>query len=343
MSIGFVALDGGHWGFTTAVYLFFAALAGGAHVTGVAAYALGGDVERDVRLSLARWAFLVALVAVTVAGLAILSHLADPLAGLLFPVTLTNFGSWITIGTWVLVSLGAFTALQTLWFHFGPVGQDTDASHAALRGPARRLGLLDHVDRLAERTRPDALGYRVVTALGLLPAVGTVYTGFELAVVATVPLWNNPALLPALFLASGLAAGVAAALAPTIVVEGAESRTAVAGAGAVAVGLLASVALLWGLWSSLGPSPAAEASRTMLADGSLATLVRVLLASIVLSLVGSPVLAWVGYTRPGSALTRRVVRPGLVATLLAGVLGTFLLRYAVVAAAVKDPIVVVGV
>jgi protein NrfD len=343
MSIGFVALDGGHWGFTTAVYLFFAALAGGAHVTGVAAYALGGDDERAVRLSLARWAFLVALVAVTIAGLAILSHLADPLAGLLFPVTLTNFGSWITIGTWVLVSLGAFTALQTLWVHFGPVGQDTDESRAALRWPARRLGLLERVDRFADRTRPDGVGYQLVTALGLLPAVGTVYTGFELAVVATVPLWNNPALLPALFLASGLAAGVAAALAPTIALEGAASRTAVGAAGVVAVGLLASVALLWGLWSSLGPSQAAEASRAMLADGSLAMLVRVLLASIVLSLVGSPLLAWIGYTRPESELTRRVVRPGLVGTLLAGVLGAFLVRYAVVAAGVQDPIVVVGI
>lgn len=343
MGIGFVPLEGGHWGFTTAVYLFFAALAGGAHVTGVAAYALGDGGEREVRRSLSRWSFLVALVATAIAGVAILSHLADPLAGLLFPLTLTNFGSWITLGTWILVSLGVLTALQTLWFQFGERGREGDATSAVLRRPADWVGLRDPLDRLADRSRPAGTWYHVVTALGVLPAIGTVYTGFELAAVATVPLWHNPALLPGLFIASGLAAGVAAALAPTIAVEGPTSRTAVGFVGVAAVGMLVSVALLWGLWSSLGGSPAAVESKAMLAEGALATTVQVLVASIVVSLVGSPLLAWVGYTRPDAELTRRFVRPGLVGTLLLGVLGTFLVRYAVVYAGVKESIVVVGV
>lgn len=343
MGTGLVWLEGGHWGFTTATYLFFAALAGGAHVAGVAAYALGDGPERGVRLAYARWAFLVALVAVAVAGLAILSHLADPLAGVLFPLTLHNFGSWITIGTWVLVSLGVFTALQTLWLQFGAIGREEPDSGSILRRLAGRVGVGAAVDDVADWSHPGGNRYRVVTTVGLVPAVGTVYTGFELAAVATVPLWHEPTLLPALFLASGIAAGVAAALVPTIAFEGSSSRTVVGFAAVVGVTLLVSVVLLSELWGGLGGSPAAAESKALIGAGALQTIGQVLLVAIVVSLVGSPLLAWIGYVRGETPLTRRVVRPGLVATLLAGVVGTFLIRYVVLFAAVKEPIVVVGI
>lgn len=343
MGTGLVWLEGGHWGFTTAVYLFFASLAGGAHVAGVAARVVGDGPERGVRLAYARWAFLVALGAASVAGIAILSHLADPLAGLLFPVTLTNVGSWITVGTWVLVLLGVFSALQTLWLQFGALGRAEPASSSILRRPVGRIDRLESVDGLADWSHPGGSLYWVVTGVGLVPAVGTVYTGFELAAVATVPLWHEPALLPALFLASGVAAGVAAALVPTVAFEGSTSRTVVGFATVVGVSLLLSAVLLWELWGGLGGSPAAAESKALLTAGSLQTAVAVLEGTIVVSLVGSPLLAWIGYVRGEAPLTRRVVRPGLVATLLAGVVGTFLVRYLVLFAAVKEPVVVVGI
>jgi protein NrfD len=339
--VDLVWLERGHWGLVTALYLFFAALGGGAYLTGVAAYGLGGDGERRERLALARWSFLVALAAVAVAGVAILSHLADPLAGLLFPLTLHNFGSWITRGTWILVALGAFTALQTLWLHFGSLGGERGEASGILRriaGPLRPV-----LDRVADGSRPGGGRYWLVAGLGLLPALGTVYTGFELAAVATVPLWHHPVLLPGAFLVSGVAAGIAVALALTVAFEGTIGRFVVGYSGAVGLALLATGGLLWRLWESLGTSPAAAQTKADLASAALQTPFAVLFVCLAVSLVASPVLAWVGYARGDTTVTKWVIRPGLVATLLLGVVGTFLVRYVVIAAAVKEPFVVVGI
>lgn len=335
-------LEGGHWGLTTAVYLFFASLGGGAYLAGVAAYALPDRDERRGHLALARWGFLVALTAVSIAGLAILSHLADPLAGLLFPLTLTNLESWITRGTWILVTLGVFAALQTLWFCFGTLGRDSAGGSGFVRRLAGLLGLRDVVDRLADGTRPTGNGYWAVAVLGLLPALGTVYTGFELAAVATVPLWYHPTVLPALFLVSGVAAGIAATLALTVAFDETSGQSVVVFASAVGVTLLVSVGLLWTLWTAIGTTPAGVETTAIL-DGALSVPVVVLVAGTVLSLVGSPLLAWVGYARGQSQIAGRLVRGSLVVSLLVGVVATFLIRYVVLFAAVKEPLVVVGV
>jgi protein NrfD len=340
MDIGFVWLHGGHWGFTTAVYLFFATVSGGAYLAGLLSYALAQGEEREERLAFARWSFLVALVAVAIAGIAILSHLARPLAGLLFPFTLTNFESWITRGTWILVSLGVFTTLQALWFHFGALGQEGTGASTLPRQVADLIGLQGAVDWLAETTRPGNPWYWVVAVVGLFPAMGTLYTGFELSVVETVPLWNSWT-LPPLFIVSGIGAGIAAALALTVASEGASSRLSAVSATVVAVALLVSVGLLWTLWSSVGGSPAGIEAKAHLTAGALNMAVLVG-ASIVLSLIATPLLAWVGYLRGESSLTGLLVRPGLVVSLTLGVLGTFLIRQALLSAAVQDPVAVVG-
>lgn len=339
--IGIIWLEHVHWGLTTAVYLFFAALGGGAYLAGLTAYGLDEGGDRTT-MEFARWAFLVALVAVAVAGVAILSHLADPLAGVLFPVTLTNFESWITRGTWILVSLGLVSALHVLWFHFGSLGTTGVGASGFVRSLAGVLRLRDPLDRLANVTLPAGGRYWVVAVLGVLPAVGTVYTGFELAAVESVPLWNNPTMLPGVFLASGIAAGVAAALALTVAFEGTDSRLVAVFGGVVTVAALATAVLLWGFWSSVGGSPAGTSSTTMLTAGPLQTAFTVVVVGIGVSLVAVPVLAWAGYARGDSRLSRLVVRPGLVASLSLVVVASFLLRYAVLLAAVKEPLVVVG-
>jgi protein NrfD len=337
---GYVWLEGGHWGLLTAVYLFFATLGGGAYLAGLAAYALGRDDGRSEPMALARWAFLTAFVATGIAGVAILAHLARPLSGLLFPLTLTEFGSWITRGTWILVSLAVFAALQTLWVHFGAVGREAEGPSAFVRTIAGVLRLDGALDRLSDAIRPGGVGYWLVAALGLLPALGTVYTGFELAVVETVPLWNHPTLLPAMFVVSGVASGVALALALTIAFDGATNRLVVGFAGAVSLGLLLTGGLLWTLLNALGDGPAAAESIAMLDGGSLSVFVTLLAAGIAVSVVASPILAWLWYAREETAVTKWVVRPGLVASLLFGVLATFLIRYVLLFAAVHSPNVV---
>ncbi|MEF8776948.1 MAG: NrfD/PsrC family molybdoenzyme membrane anchor subunit, partial [Haloarculaceae archaeon] len=156
------------------------------------------------------------------------------------------------------------------------------------------------------------------------------------------PLWNNPSLLPLLFIVSGVAAGVATSLALTVAFEGATDRIVVGFAAAVGVGLLLTTGLLWRLWASVGDSPAGERSMALL-NGELNVLVVLLVAGIVISLVASPLLAWLWHTREESPMTRWVLRPGLVVSLLVGVLGTFLIRYLLVFGAVQDPIVLVVV
>jgi protein NrfD len=340
-SVSFAWIDHTHWHLLTALYLFFAALGGGAYLAGVVGYALGRDGTRQESMAFTRWAFLTAVVAAAIAGFSILAHLARPLAGLLFPLTLTEFGSWITRGTWILVSLGAVSALQALWFHFGERASDADGPSTFPRQVAGLIGLQAPLDRLANLTLPAEGGYWILTLLGVVPALGTVYTGFELSVVQSVPLWNNPTVLPILFIVSGIAAGVAASLGLTVAFEGATDRLVVGFAAVVGGGLLLTSGLLWQLWTSVGASPAGERSMALL-TGDLNTLVVLLGAGIVISLVASPLLAWVWHTREESAMTRWVVRPGLVGSLFAGVFGTFLIRYLLVFGAVQDPIVVVG-
>lgn len=337
---GYVWLEGGHWGLLTAVYLFFATLGGGAYLAGLVAYALGRDDRRSEPMALARWAFLTAVVATGIAGIAILAHLARPLSGLLFPLTLTEFGSWITRGTWILVTLGALAGLQAFWFHFGRLGRGAEGGSAVLRKLAAVVGVEGLLDGAADATRPGETGFWIVAVLGLLPALGTVYTGFELAVVETVPLWNHPTLLPALFVVSGVASGFALALALTIAFDDATDRLVVGFASAVSLGLLLTGGLLWALLNALDDGPAASESMAQLDGGSLSAVVTLLAAGIVVSVVASPILAWLWHARDETTVARWVVRPGLVASLLFGVVAIFLIRYVLLIGAVQSPNVV---
>lgn len=340
-NVGLLWLERPHWGLTTAIYLFFATMGGGAYLAGLAAYGIGGD-ERDVRLEFVRWAFLSGLVGVAIAGIAIISHLARPLHGLMFPLTLTNFESWITRGTWILVSLGVFTAIQTLWFHFGTMGETEQGPSSFVRRIAGMVSLQSPLDKLAEWTRRSEGEFWVVSLIGAVPAVGTVYTGFELAIVDTVPLWNIPTLLPPLFLVSGVAAGIALPLALTVSFEGARSRFVALFSSLVGVSLVATAVLLWGFWEAIGGTPAAADSAAQLTSGGLQFAFIIVVAGLVVALVGVPVFAWLGYARGDNDGIQRLARPGLVTTLSLVVLSSFFLRYALLFAAVKDPLVVMG-
>ena len=340
-NIGLLWLERPHWGLTTAIYLFFATLGGGAYLAGLAAYGTGGE-EREIRMEFTRWAFLSAFVGVAIAGIAIISHLARPLAGLMFPLTLTNFESWITRGTWILVSLGVFTALQTLWFHFGTLGAEARGASTIVRRIAGVVRLQGVLDTLSTWLYPGRTVFWAVALIGALPAVGTVYTGFELAIVETVPLWNIPTLLPAVFLASGLAAGIALPLALTVTFEGATSRFVAVASGFVGVALLATGGLLWAFWGAIPTTPGATESVTMLTAGSLQISFAIVVIGLVVGLVAVPTLAWLGYARGESSVAGQIARPGLVTALSLVVLSSFFIRYALLFAAVKEPLVVVG-
>ncbi|MFC7045564.1 dehydrogenase [Halobacteriaceae archaeon GCM10025711] len=287
---------------------------------------------------------LVAVAASAVAGVAILSHLADPLRALVFPFTLTNLGSWITRGTWILVALAVFATVQALWLLFGTEGARDSTPSRFPRRIAGAFGLLGFLDGLADRLRPGPAGRRVVALLGLVPALATVYTGFELATVWTVPLWDQPVLLPLSFLGSGLAAGVAVAVGLTAVFEGADSRTVAQYSGVVAVLLVGTLATLGVYWTRLGASDslATVASVAGLQAGNLGLAVWTVALGLAL-----PAVALLGFAALRLAgvpvLQRRAGTTVLVGSTLLVVVASFTLRVVVLYGAVKIPIGISGV
>ncbi|WP_418282626.1 dehydrogenase [Halorubrum sp. DTA98] len=286
--VGFRWLPANYWDLSIPVYLYLAVLAGGAYLTGASASFIrswrgSGPLESEI----ARWGFLIAVFSAAGAGLAVLSHLAVVYRAILFPVYLTNFSSWITIGTWILVILSVLAMLCLALQLFGESAAADEGASLWPRAIVAKLGVLETVDRLVDRLRPPMAGVAVLHVLGSLFALATMYTGFELAIVETVPLWNEPVIVPALFLTSGIAAGIGLTLAVTMLFE--REIGPVFGGYAVVVGVLSGASLLiaWYGWSSLAASdvPAASASYGALTDGTLAMGVWIVAVGLVLALL----------------------------------------------------------
>ncbi|WP_254769202.1 NrfD/PsrC family molybdoenzyme membrane anchor subunit [Salinilacihabitans rarus] len=342
-------LPADYWDLSIAVYLFLAVVAGGGYLAGASA-SLWRTVASDAsaaadrrRAEIARWGFLVAVVGAAGAGLAVLSHLAAISRALLFPIYLTNAGSWITIGTWILVALSAVAVLSLVLELFGEEAATAEGAGLFPRAVAAAIGLCDPLDRLVDRLDPSPATTAAVSLLGSLLAVGTLYTGFELAVVETVPLWNRPTLLPPAFLASGVAAGTGLALALALLFERRLDR--VAGAYAVAVATLsgASLGIVWGGWTDLAASdaPAAEASHAALAGGTLEPAVWLVVAGFVVPLVVGLAVGLGALSERLSPGFERVGGPALIGSVALLFAGGLALRVVLLLAAAQDPVVVV--
>lgn len=338
-------LHADHWGLSIPVYLYLAALAGGAYLTGASASLLRSRDDENGRLTgeLARWGFILAVVAAAGAGLAVLSHLAVVYRAILFPVYLTNFGSWITIGTWILVLLATFSVVGLLLVQFGGRAASDEGASLFPRWIAAKLRLAGPLDRAVDRVRASSIAVVAIYLLGSVFAVATLYTGFELAIVESVPLWNRPTLLPALFLVSGIAAGMGLSLALTLLFE--RKLPPVFGGYAVVVALFSgiSMALVWYGWESFASSnaPAAAASYAHLTGEFSAGMWLVALGFVVPLVVGIVV----GTAAAMGKLSRSVERaggPALVASLFLLAAGALALRVLLVLAAEKNPVVVVG-
>ncbi|MES3161886.1 MAG: hypothetical protein PPP55_10020 [Halorubrum sp.] len=288
--VGFRWLPADYWDLSIPVYLYLAALAGGAYLTGASACFIRswrGSGACCLESEIARWGFLISVFSAAGAGLAVMSHLAVVYRALLFPVYLTNFSSWITIGTWILVILSVLATVCLVLQLFGESAAADDGASLWPRVIVAKLGILGTVDRLVDRVRPPMAGFAALHVLGSLFALATIYTGFELSIVETVPLWNEPAIVPALFLTSGVAAGIGLTLAVTMLFE--REIGPVFGGYAVAVGVLSGVSLLiagYG-WTLLAGSeaPAASASYGALTSGTLAIGVWVVVIGLVLALL----------------------------------------------------------
>ena len=162
-------------------YLFLGGMAGGTLIVAALADLLGGRDERYQALS--RIAAYITLPIITVGLLVLTFHLGKPERGMLFPLYMSNFRSWLTIGGWIIaVFFPLNVAYAALWYF-----------------------------RMQR-------SYRLIVAALSIPAgvLMALYTGFLLSGSWSVPggFWFTPLwdtrYIPVLFLISGLSTALAA-------------------------------------------------------------------------------------------------------------------------------------
>ncbi len=165
-------------------YLFLGGMAGGTLVVAALADLLGGRDERYQALS--RIAAYITLPIIVVGGLALTFHLGKPERGIFFPLFMSNYKSWLTIGGWVIAVFFPLTVAYAAFWYF----------------PVLRM----------QRSK------RLILAILSIPtgAVMALYTGFLLSGSWQVPggFWFTPLwdgrYIPVLFLISGLSTALAA-------------------------------------------------------------------------------------------------------------------------------------
>lgn len=340
-------LPADYWDLSIPVYLYFAAVAGGAYLTGASACFLRSLRDRGpccLESEIARWGFMTAVASAAIAGLAVLSHLAVVYRAILFPVYLTNFSSWITIGTWILVLLAIFSVVCLLLQLFGEDAAQDDGASLWPRVIVAKLGLLDLADRLVDRVRPPMSVFAGLHIVGSVLALATMYTGFELAIVETVPLWNDPIMLPLVFLTSGVAAGIGITLAITMLFE--REIGPIFGGYALVTAVLSgiSLALVGHGWNRLAASdvPAAAASYSTLSEGTMYVGVILVALGFLAPLIVGLVLGIGGMFDKLSPTIEKLGGPALIGSFGLLFIGALVLRVLLLLAAEQNPVVVVG-
>ncbi|APE96203.1 NrfD/PsrC family molybdoenzyme membrane anchor subunit [Halodesulfurarchaeum sp. HSR-GB] len=219
-----------HWGLFIATYLFLGGVSGGSYVTSVSAQLIRGrassDVEWQSRDETSRWGSLLSVVAIGVGTGALLYHLGAPLRALTFAWNFTNYGSWLVIGTWLIVIFSTLATLDLVWNFFGSEKQGRTSGSFFVR---RILGwiaiggepvVLNLLDRFSDITKPPQKLHTAIRVFGAFLGMGViVYTSMLLSDLWTCPLWNRT-YLPPLFLMSGISTGLAATVAMPAIFDG---------------------------------------------------------------------------------------------------------------------------
>lgn len=278
------------WDWKIAQYVALIGLAGGAYLTAYVADVLSKRRESLEHGQLAKYGYLTGLLVIAISPPIMLSHLATPFRAMALPFTMSNLGSWMAIGSYLIAGFGLGALLMFGWTAFGKerpnrqavadggtdIASDGGTAETAtggrtvggVRGVANRVGLLDLLDRLADITRPsEKVRLGLGAFFGVLAAGVLLYSAMALGSGATnrVPLWNKTFLIPVQIL-SGLGAGLAAAVGLTALATRSPGRTlqsyALAASGLLVVSLLAVLATVTML---PGQTPAAtEAVNNML-------------------------------------------------------------------------------
>jgi len=279
------------WGWKVGVYIAMIGIAGGAYLTAYAADVLSWNRGDNEYGRVAKYGYLVGLGGLAIGPPILLSHLATPFRAMMLPLTMTNFGSWMTIGAYMLMGFGLGTTVMFIWLAFGKERPHSPTSGAegvaadggkdvatdggsgparaaaeggtagGFRGVADRVGLLDQLDALADYTRPsEPLRLAIGAVFGIFAAGVLVYSAmaYGSGMTERVALWDKTFLLPVQLL-SGLGVGLAVSTGMAAVADRSVGRS-IQHCGLAAAGLLAG-ALLAVLATVLllpGQAPAAE-------------------------------------------------------------------------------------
>ncbi len=287
------------WSWNIAAFLWLAGMIGMA----AAVYAVlvhSGHIS-DGRRKVYSWTLFVGIVAALVLVVSDLSRPYNLLNAMILSLEQGTFSlgrSWMAIGI-VLLSLMALMALLLL------VSSYAGGALAALRGRAYSYALM---------------------AVGILV---TMYSGFLLAAAPGQPFWNTP-LLPLLWLASGTTA--AFGLSELLLFWTGEEKELSAGIslyGAFAefVELLVLSAYLYMTFAVMGVGAHIAAQRMLFGPLSYITWIGVLALGIIVPMISEFLFARYKYS--GYALI-------VIAVLV--VAGALLLRYAILASSVLEPI-----
>ena len=177
------------WGWQPALYLFLGGLGAGAFIAATLLYLR--DSKKN--LPVANTAMWAAFLCIVVGLVLLITELTNPLRGMMLWQSFSQFGSWMTIGAWLL-----FTAVVFIF----AVGVLTFP--ALNREPAEVGEAKAAKGRFADKPAVKALA-----VIGAVLSLGVaVYTGILLMAVPGVPFWHTP-VLPCLFTVSALDTGVA--------------------------------------------------------------------------------------------------------------------------------------
>ncbi|MDQ2050639.1 dehydrogenase [Natronolimnohabitans sp. A-GB9] len=221
------------WGWKVGFYVAMIGIASGAYLMGYIADILSQKRNEPSHGQVAQYGYLAGILGMAIGPPVLLSHLATPFRALMLPMTMTNLGSWMALGTYLIAGfvLGAFlmfgwTAFGTERPHRRAVAADGGTDHGTaraatgdstangIRGVASRVGLLDLLDTLADKTRPsETVRLGIGAVFGVLAAGVLVYSAMAYGSGPTerVALWDPTFLLPVKIL-GGLAAGLTVAV-----------------------------------------------------------------------------------------------------------------------------------
>lgn len=364
-----------HWGVFIATYLFLGGVAGGAYLTStwasfmksllgtdrfLAKLLLANTDDLEHQFSCAetsRWGSIIALLSIGVGSIALLSHLGAPLRALTFAWNFTNYGSWMVIGTWLIILFSLVALLEAFWLHFG-MGVREESGLSLF--PRRIIGLIDRVmpwktdhglvwafDTVADLTRLPGRVWGAIRLVGsVLAVLVVIYTAMLLSDLASVPMWSRT-YLPFIFLMSGISTGISAALLGTVASGGALTRVnhrfCLTDDVIIIIELVAIGALLSFLANSANVGSQATLAELM-GTFQLEFIGGVLLLGTSIPVVISlTVTVLHQFTEFGESLFgRRVLTYGYGTKYLLVLVGGYLLRYVVLLAAVKTPLAVPG-